>query len=471
VRGGSTLAAVPDWTYLPLRRAAERVVGVQRSRRGALILVSGLARLPGGATIIRGFDFTHRHEAAAVVFDGHEYDSPCGLVVDRATPGRVRALQAMGFGFVVEPHAVPTGAVTPSSTAFTELVALARQRVPVVLNAAVVEHGPTLAQRINEVLASDERSPSAPPTVDWLRPWTWHGWVWAMWLGIAMVCAGIGASVVAVGPVLLGYDRRFLRVDRSGLDALNARLIPFLRHDRITLAGCMVAIGVNDIALASAMRQGWRWACAAFTACGAIGFPTFFLFLGYRFLDPLHLAVAVGFFPLYLMGVFGTMAPPTWRAPTDVDELLHRRASVAQLLMVLLTLGVTLSGFAIMIVGLGDVLIPSDLVYLHGSQQTFESALDGRLLRFVAHDRAGFGGALASLGVGVLTMVLWGWRSGQRSTQWGLGLASAVGFGAALAVHFSVGYTDSLHLLPVYLGAVMLAVALWLTRQWFRSAA
>jgi len=258
-----------------------------------------------------------------------------------------------------------------------------------------------------------------------------------------------------------------LETDVDGLRAINDQLVPFLQHDRITMAGCMAAIGFNDIGLALAMRRGWRWARAGFAFAGAVGFPTFFLFLGYRFFDPLHFAVAVGFFPLYLGGVFGRQVVPTWKVPVIVDEAERRRSIYAQLMMVGLSIGVFLSGFVIMVVGLGDVLIPSDRVFLDADQAFFEEALDGRLLRFIAHDRAGFGGALASLGAGLIATVFWGWRAGERSTWWMLGAASVVGFGAALAVHLIVGYTDFFHLLPVYLGMTMVALAMAMSRPWF----
>jgi hypothetical protein len=47
-------------------------------------------------------------------------------------------------------------------------------------------------------------------------------------------------------------------------------------------------------------------------------------------------------------------------------------------------------------------------------------------------------------------------------------LASIAGFVPALAIHFSVGYTDTLHLLPVYVGVLMVGIALLLSRNGFK---
>jgi hypothetical protein len=461
---------MPDWTYLPLRGAAERVAGPETARHRAMGLLGVLGRTRPGRWLIRSFDLTTDLDGAKVVAAGKSLPSPCGLIISTPTEHRVAALRAVGFGFVGSEQQMPQGAIRPTTTDFHHLVALARSGTPIILNDAAIEHGPTIAQRINEVLESDGHQAQADAQAAeagvWWNPLTWFAWTWAMWLGIAMICGGIGAALITGGPVLLGYDRAFLKADVAELEQFNQRVVLFLQHDRVTMAGCMAAIGCCYIGHSQGMRRGWPWARAAFLLSGAVGFPTFFLFLGYGFFDPLHFAVAVGFFPLYLMGCFGRRVTPTWVAPDRVDEPTRRRAAVGQLLMVSVALGVLLSGVVIMVIGVTNVLIPSDRGYLGASQTSMEAAFDGRLLRFVAHDRAGFGGALTSLGVAVLGSTLWGWRHGLRSTFWSVGAGSAVGFGAALAVHWSVGYIDVFHLLPVYLGLPMVGVALLLSREW-----
>lgn len=427
-----------------------------------------VGRLPGGEFIIRAFDYTHDHSASSVTSDGSCYPSPIGVEVERGGRDIETVFRGMGYGFAAEVRELPANAERATGTRVEDLLRQLDQGAPLLIaNEAVIEQGPALAQRVNEVLAQRAHTENAAQPVDWLRPWTWPAWVWALWLGIAMVSAGIGAAVITFGPVLLPYDEDFLQASVSDLDQVNNRLVAFLKHDRVTMAGCMAAIGFNDIGFAFAMRRGWRWARAGFAVAGAIGFPTFFLYLGYEFFDPLHFAVAAGFFPLYLGGVFGRREAPNWRVPVHVDEVARVKAIYAQLLMVLLSAGVLVSGFVIMFVGLGDVLIPSDRAFMDAPQSEFAAALDGRLLRFVAHDRAGFGGALASLGGGLLTMTLWGWRAGERSTWWTLLLASVVGFFPALAVHWAVGYTDFVHLLPVYVGIFWVGAVLHLSRAWF----
>lgn len=49
------------------------------------------------------------------------------------------------------------------------------------------------------------------------------------------------------------------------------------------------------------------------------------------------------------------------------------------------------------------------------------------LLAFMAHDRAGFGGALIGAGLAVLLISSWGWRRGQRWVWWSLLAGCAFG--------------------------------------------
>ena len=458
-----------DWTYIPLRRSAAGALGSHAAARGAAMrIVRKLAALPGGAGLLRNLNFTRDLPETEVVVNGTTFASPIGVSVSPSQPGSATVFRSLGFGFACSEDDLPAEAVISEATNVYGLLAELDQGAPlVVANHAVLAEGPSIAQRVNEILAERSRSTTLPEAVLWFRPWTWAAWVWALWLGVAMICGGVGAAVITYGPVLLGYDEEFLGVSVEELRAMNGQLVPFIQHDRVTMAGSMMAIGFNDIGFAFAMRRGWRWARAGFALAGAVGFPTFFLFLGYRFFDPLHFAVATGFFPLYLMGVFGRRAEETWKVPIDVDRNVRHRALYGQILMIALAVGIFVGGLVIMIIGLRDVLIPSDRAFLGDTQTNLAAALDGRLLRFIAHDRAGFGGTLASLGVGLLATSAWGWRSGEKTTWWLLAAASTTGFGSALYVHITVGYTDLLHLSPVYLGVAWVIVALYLSKEWF----
>src|SRR2546430_9281962 len=86
-------------------------------------------------------------------------------------------------------------------------------------------------------------------------------------------------------------------------------------------------------------------------------------------------------------------------------------------------------------------------------------SFNGRLIPLIAHDRAGFGGALISVGVAMFLAVLYGRPS--RNLWQALALAGLFGFATAIGVHPVIGYTDPFHLGPAILGCVVFAIGLW----------
>jgi hypothetical protein len=291
-------------------------------------------------------------------------------------------------------------------------------------------------------------------------------WMAGLALGLGMIGGGIGAAVVAFGPVLLPYDESFLLITSSGLAAINPRLIHFLQHDRITLAGTMVALGLMYSALSWwGIRRGQAWARDALLASCLIGFPTLFYFFAYRYVEPIHVALAAILFPLFVIA--------TWRRPRgayliEEEGLAEERqlALIGQLLMVSTGAGLIVGGLTISYVGLTSVFVPTDLTYMSASAQALASAND-RLITFIAHDRAGFGGALISTGVAVLLIAAWGWKRGQAWVWWSLATSATVGFGAALAIHIGVAYTDFWHVAPIYAGILITVIGLALAREYF----
>jgi hypothetical protein len=88
-------------------------------------------------------------------------------------------------------------------------------------------------------------------------------------------------------------------------------------------------------------------------------------------------------------------------------------------------------------------------------------ALNPRLVPLIAHDRAGFGGAVCSCGIALFFCVRCGEPS--RGLWRALALAGLAGFGPAIAVHPAVGYADPVHLAPAVVGAVLYFLGLLLT--------
>ncbi|MGW4767465.1 hypothetical protein ACWEO2_05385 [Nocardia sp. NPDC004278] len=90
---------------------------------------------------------------------------------------------------------------------------------------------------------------------------------------------------------------------------------------------------------------------------------------------------------------------------------MRRRALVGQLVMIALGVGVFIGGVVISTVGLTFVFGPTDLQFMHTDAATLKSA-NAHLLPFIAHDRAGFGGALMATTVAIVLLGLWGWWRG-----------------------------------------------------------
>lgn len=87
------------------------------------------------------------------------------------------------------------------------------------------------------------------------------------------------------------------------------------------------------------------------------------------------------------------------------------------------------------------MFVPQDLNYL---QTTADSLLESKpsLLPLIAHDRAGFGGALFSQAIAILLTALWGIQQGDRWLWWTFLLGGIPGFAAAFGVHIAIGYKE-----------------------------
>jgi hypothetical protein len=280
-----------------------------------------------------------------------------------------------------------------------------------------------------------------------------------------MIVGALAAVAITLGPVLLWYDRDFLGMTTTDLHAVNHRLVPFVRHDRISLAGVMAAIGVLYVGLAAGgMRRGRPWARDAYLATGCVGFPTILYLLGTGFLEPLHLAATVILLPMFVAAV-RTDETPQWTYATDGPERERRRALVGQLLLIVTGGGLFIGGAVISTVGLTGVFVPADVGYL-GTDAAALDAVNPNLMPYIAHDRAGFGGTLMAAATGIMLLTAWGWRRGETWVWWTLACAAAAGFLPALLVHAVIGYVDVGHLAPVALGLALTTAGLALARPY-----
>lgn len=116
------------------------------------------------------------------------------------------------------------------------------------IDAGLVCSGPGLIKRCNEALLSDRTSETATPepfTLDAAR----SSWFWATLMGVGMIFGGILAVIIASTRVVLPYDESLCGLTRAQMASLNPRLLPFMAHDRVSLAGTMLSIGILYAAL------------------------------------------------------------------------------------------------------------------------------------------------------------------------------------------------------------------------------
>ncbi|MEV6970507.1 hypothetical protein AB0M47_35910 [Hamadaea sp. NPDC051192] len=499
-----TIWRMPDWTYHPLRPLASAVLGVRRSQRAALHGLATLVSLPGGA------------EAVSAVFDHPAVPADLAGRFGASVPvsvarDAIRALAVQGASVIeigpVEAADLPavraalagrrcevigraaTAEVAeqlaplvdrvivgdpPDVVRLTEpsidgaLAALADESATVLATPAVlVEAGPGWFQRVIEARQPTEPAPRVRDAG--LDPRRWPAWVWGLIVGLAMTGGGLVAAGITLGPVLLWYDQDFLGMNLSDVDAVNARLAHFLQHDRITMAGGMVAIGILYTGLAwGGIRRGWPWARVAYLVSGLIGFPTLLYFLGTGFVEPLHTALAVVLFPMFLLATWRRPAVARWTIAPEGPEPERRRALAGQLLLIVTGVGLFAGGATVSIVGLTGVFVDTDLVFL-GTDPAFLDAANPHLAPFIAHDRAGFGGLLMATAAAIVLLSLWGWRRGEAWVWWTLAGAATAGFAPALIIHKGIGYTSFEHLFPVYLGVVFSVIALALSNAYLRA--
>jgi len=248
------------------------------------------------------------------------------------------------------------------------------------------------------------------------------------------------------------------------LAAINPRLLAFLTHDRVSLAGTMIAVGVLYLQLSlNAIRYGLHWARLTILCSSFAGFASFFLFLGFGYLEPFHTFVTVVLFQFLLFALYSNLGEPVILKPPNLREDWRWRANQwGQFLFVLHGVILLVAGLTISYVGITQVFVHEDLEFMHTTAAELATA-SPRLLPLIAHDRATFGGMLIATGITVLLPALWGFRQGDAWLWWGLLGGGGAAYAAAIGVHLVVGYTNWLHLLPAFGGAALLAVGLLLS--------
>jgi hypothetical protein len=272
-------------------------------------------------------------------------------------------------------------------------------------------------------------------------------------IALALIGAGIFVVFQAATGHFLPQDTAYLGMDAKQLCVLHGcRVVHFMIHDRISFGGVLLAIGVMYLWLAEfPLRRGESWAWWAFAASGGSGFLSFLAYLGYGYLDTWHGAATLILAPLFLFALWRTRTLRTVKvARTKLD--LRSRAGRGHALLLASTCGIAAAGLVITTVGMTTVFVPQDLEFM-GVKVAELRALNDRLVPLIAHDRAGFGGALVSCGLAMFLSVLY-WRP-SRSHWQALAIAGTFGFSTAVGIHFVIGYMSVTHVAPAVAGCLV----------------
>ncbi|MGG3448786.1 hypothetical protein [Domibacillus aminovorans] len=323
----------------------------------------------------------------------------------------------------------------------------------VMLTDGYVKAGPGLPKRIHERLLYEEA-----------RPIKKQNWYWSFLFGLSIVIGGIIALYFAFTSIILPYDESFIGLTKADILQVNPLILSFMAHDRIALAGTMISGGILYIQLARhGIKYGMHWARIAFHSAAIVGFLGIFLFIGFGYFDWLH-----GLFWLFLLPVYyfsfreGKRATSTPYSIHGKNDKAWQYGLYGQLMFIILGFLIVVGGIVISTIGVSKVFVPTDLSFLCMSPQMLDS-MSNNLIPVIAHDRAGFGSALISVGLLFLMLSLWGFRKGERWVWNTLAVGALPAFIAGIGTHIYIGYTTFIHLLPVYLLIILYLLGLVLS--------
>ena len=286
--------------------------------------------------------------------------------------------------------------------------------------------------------------------------------------GLILVLSGGFALFLSATKHFLPHDVHYLGMTAEQLCKIqDCRIVYFMFHDRVAFGGALVSIGVLYMWLSEfPLRQRKAWAWWLFIVSGISGFGSFLAYLGYGYLDTWHGVATMLLFPCFVVGLIGSRS--ILEEPRGIRSLLIpgakprwlSAAGIGRALLLATAAGMIAGGFTVMTFGMTRVFVPQDLTFI-GLARADLQAISGRLIPLIAHDRAGFGGAICTAGITVFFSV---WCGAPSRSLWQiLCVSGLVGFAAAIGVHPAVGYNDIIHLAPAIAGSLMFVAGLALS--------
>ena len=277
----------------------------------------------------------------------------------------------------------------------------------------------------------------------------------------SLVFAGGLAMFLASTGELLPHDTAYLGMTGKQLcEVADCQVTDFMVHDRASFGGTLFGLGILYIWLtAFPLARGEQWAWWTWLISAVLGFATFLTYLGYGYLDTWHLTGTLFMLPVFGLGI--VRARRLVKGPLQLRCLLRNggwlgrkdRYTLGRILLISGAGAVAASGLIILRIGVGDTFVSEDLEFIGLTASEIRS-VNPRLVPLLAHDRAGFGGGVLTMGLTTMAC-LWCSRLSRHLHQ-AVALAGLASLGPTLWVHLSVGYTDAFHLAPPVAGVVCL---------------
>jgi len=275
---------------------------------------------------------------------------------------------------------------------------------------------------------------------------------------VMLLLSGAFAIFLSYRREFLPHDVAFLGMTAEALCAIaDCRIVRFMFHDRVAFGGTLISVAILYVWLATfPLREGAAWAWWAFLVSGVIGFGSFLAYLGYGYFDSWHGVASLALLPVFVTGLVAARNRAGARVAGWLMSADARRASIlvraGRWGLLATGAGITVAGLVILYFGSTKVFVAEDLGFLGLTREALD-AINPRLVPLIAHDRAGFGGGLAT--VGILLLICGWFAPPSRAFHQAVLVAGTTGFGFAIGTHFVEGYVNPVHLAPAFMGAVL----------------
>jgi len=283
--------------------------------------------------------------------------------------------------------------------------------------------------------------------------------------GLVLILSGIFVITQSGTGFFLPHDVNYLGLTAKELSQYNNGFITkFMFHDRVAYGGSIISVGIIYMWLAYyPLQAGQKWAWKLLLCSAIIGFGSYLSYLGRGYLDTWHGISTLLLLPIFVIGIIKS------KNNQLVHSLKYRyqidfksSVGIGHFLLFVTALGIFLAGLTILTLGSTLVFVPTDLEYMNINICGLNN-ITTKLVPLIAHDRANFGGGLATTGL-MLTVIIF--RHPLNKNLWEcLLLSMGIGFFFAIGIHFVVGYTSFEHLLPAYIGYILFIIGIFLSRS------